>query len=61
MPIVQIELLQGRTVEQKRALADKVTAAIAESVGCPRDAVSIIIRDMPRENFARGGQLAVDR
>lgn len=61
MPIVQIELLEGRTVEQKRAIADKVTKAIVESVNCPADAVSIIIRDMPRENYAKAGVLAADR
>lgn len=61
MPIVQVELLEGRTVEQKRALADKVTQAIIDAVGCPADAVSIIIRDMPRENYAKGGVLAADR
>ena len=61
MPIVQIEILEGRTVEQKRAIADKVTKAIMEAISCPADAVSIIIRDMPRENYAKGGVLAADR
>ena len=60
MPIVQIELLQGRTVEQKRKLAEKVTEAIAESISCPRDAVSIIIREMAPEHFAKGGILRID-
>ncbi|MGI6344502.1 MAG: 4-oxalocrotonate tautomerase [Bacillota bacterium] len=60
MPIVQIELLEGRTTEQKRALAEKVTQAIVESVNCPPSAVSIIIRDMPRTNYARAGVLASD-
>ncbi|MDI6638919.1 MAG: 2-hydroxymuconate tautomerase, partial [Bacillota bacterium] len=40
MPIVQIELIEGRTVEQKRALVEKVTKAVVESVGCPESAVS---------------------
>jgi 4-oxalocrotonate tautomerase len=61
MPIVQIELLAGRTVEQKRVLARKVTDAIMESVGCPADAVRIIIRDMPPENYAPAGVLRIDQ
>lgn len=61
MPIVQVELLKGRTLEQKRALVEKVTEAISESVNCPKEAVSIIIREMETENFAKGGVLRSDK
>lgn len=61
MPIVQIELLEGRTVEQKRQLVAKVTDAISESLGVSPDAVRIILRDMPRENFAHAGKLYADK
>ncbi|HEY8910489.1 MAG TPA: 4-oxalocrotonate tautomerase [Desulfosporosinus sp.] len=60
MPIVQIELLEGRTVEQKRLLVEKVTQAIVESIGAPADKVTIIIRDMLKENYAKAGKLALD-
>lgn len=61
MPILQIELLVGRTEEQKRLLAAKVTEAVVEALNCPPDVVTIIMRDMPRENYASGGKLAIDR
>jgi len=61
MPIVQIEILQGRTVEQKRKLVEKVTEAIVDSVNCPREAVSIIIREMSLDNYANAGVLRIDR
>lgn len=61
MPIVQVEILEGRTVEQKRLLAQKVTQAIVESIGAPAENVSIIIRDMPKENYAKAGTLAIDK
>lgn len=61
MPIVQIELLEGRTIEQKRSLVEKVTQAIIESTGAPAEKISIIIRDMPKENYANAGKLACDR
>ena len=60
MPIVQVELLEGRTVAQKRALVEKVTQAIVESLGAPAEKVTIIIRDMPKENYAKAGKLASD-
>ncbi|SPF56737.1 2-hydroxymuconate tautomerase [Candidatus Desulfosporosinus infrequens] len=60
MPIVQIELLEGRTVAQKRSLVEKVTQAIVESIGAPAEKVTIIIRDMAKENYAKAGKLASD-
>ena len=61
MPIVQIEILQGRTLEQKRKLVEKVTEAIVDSVDCPREAVSIIIREMALDEYANAGVLRIDK
>jgi 4-oxalocrotonate tautomerase len=60
MPIVQVELLEGRTLAEKRLLVEKVTQAIVESLGAPAEKVTIIIRDMSRENFSKAGKLACD-
>ncbi|WP_313339386.1 2-hydroxymuconate tautomerase [Sedimentibacter sp.] len=60
MPIVQVEMLKGRTLEQKRALAQKVTEAICETANCPKEAVKIIIREMDFENFSQAGVLKCD-
>ncbi len=57
MPIVQIDMIKGRTVEQKKEMVKRVTEAISETVNCPKDAVSIIIRDMEYENYGSGGEL----
>lgn len=42
-------------------MVNKVTEAISETLNCPKDAVSIIIREMDRENFAKAGELYVDK
>jgi len=60
MPILQVEILKGRTVEQKREMVKKVTDAITETLNCPKEAVSIIIREMEWENFAKAGVLKFD-
>ena len=61
MPIVQIELLEGRTIEQKRTLVEKVTQAVVESVGAPSENVTVILRDMPKENLGKAGKIAYDK
>jgi len=61
MPIIQIELLEGRTIDQKRALVERVTRAVCETINAPAEAVSIIIREMKREDYAKAGKLAADK
>jgi 4-oxalocrotonate tautomerase len=61
MPTVQIDFAEGRTIEQKRELAIKVTQAICETANCPAEAVTIIMRDLPKHNFAKGGILLSDK
>ncbi len=60
MPIVTISLREGRTVEQKRELARRVTQAICESLNAKPASVRIIINDMKKENFAVAGTLDLD-
>ena len=60
MPFVQIEMLEGRTVEQKRKMVKGITEAISASLSVPDSAVSIIIRDMPKTNLAKAGKLRCD-
>jgi 4-oxalocrotonate tautomerase family enzyme len=46
----------GRTVEQKKELARDITQAF-EKQGLPAEAVQIIMKDNPKENWAHGGRL----
>ncbi len=60
MPLVTINILEGRTVEQKRGMAKDVTAAIVKNIGCPATAVTITIVDLKKENISAGGILFCD-
>ena len=46
MPIITINLLEGRTDAQKEQLIHKVTEACHTALGAPRESVRIIISDM---------------
>lgn len=56
MPIVHVELLEGRTQEQKNAMVKEVTEAIVRTTGAKQEAVHIIIRDMAKGDYAVGGK-----
>ena len=57
MPIVMVELWEGRTIEQKKQLVEGITAVMTK-IGISAEAVHIIIKDNPRHNWASGGKLA---
>ncbi len=60
MPILQIEMLKGRTLEQKRKMVQQVTDVLVDTIQCKRDAVTIVIREMDQENLAKAGVLHSD-
>ena len=51
MPFVRIDLFEGRTLEQKKALAKEITAAVVKNTGAPQSAVHVIINDMPEGSY----------
>ncbi len=61
MPIVQIDMKEGRTVEQKRQLVKKLTDVIVETAECSPEAVTIILREMSTTNFGNAGVLHADK
>ncbi len=56
MPVVLIEMWEGRTLEQKKLLVEGITSAFV-TIGTPSEHVKIIMKDNPRYNFANGGKL----
>jgi len=48
-------------IERKRKLADGLTNAAAEAYGMPREAIIVIIQEVPAENVGIGGCLLCDR
>lgn len=61
MPTIRVELFAGRTVEQKRALAQALTEATVRTLGGQAEAVDVIFDDVERHDWATGGELWSDR
>ncbi len=55
MPTIRVELLEGRTAEQKTALVKALTQATVESLGSKAESVDVVLFDIPRQNWATGG------
>jgi len=61
MPLVQVTMLTGRTADQKRKLAQRLTDAMVEEAGARREAVVVTFNEVSRESYASGGLLMVDK
>lgn len=58
--LVSIDAFAGRSLEAKRELYREIVDGL-EPLGIPRDHVSVLLREMPRENWGiRGGLAACD-
>ena len=61
MPIIQVQMLEGRTSDQKRALVRELTDAFARTCGGDGSTVRVVLRDVSPGDWAVGGELLSDR
>jgi 4-oxalocrotonate tautomerase family enzyme len=61
MPVVTVQLWEGRTVAQKRRLARAITDAMVQYADASPEALHVAIQDYPLDSWARNGVLGCDR
>jgi 4-oxalocrotonate tautomerase len=61
MPTIRVEMFEGRTPDQKRALVAALTDACVRSIGASPDSVDILLFDIAKPNWATGGVLWSDK
>jgi len=57
MPTIRVELFEGRSAEQKAALAREITAACVRVLGGNPGGVDILFYDIKKSDWATGGVL----
>jgi 4-oxalocrotonate tautomerase len=58
MPIIQVNLMEGRSDELKEALIAALTEATVQSIGAPRESVRVLLNEMPKTHWGIGGKSA---
>ncbi len=61
MPYVTVKMLPGRTVEQKRALIEKVTDAVSETTNAPKENITVFIEEMDATHYGQAGVMHADK
>lgn len=60
MPVVLVNMYAGRDIDAKRRIVAGITR-VFEAENVPRDAVTVILNEIPKENWGDAGKLAFDR
>jgi 4-oxalocrotonate tautomerase len=55
MPTIRVEMMEGRTPEQKTALVKALTQAVVDSLGSKPESVDVLLYDITRQHWATGG------
>lgn len=61
MPLIQVNMLEGRTAEQKADLLRAITRAVHESIGAPVESIRVWIHEFAPTDFISAGELASER
>ncbi|MEP4892549.1 MAG: 2-hydroxymuconate tautomerase [Aliiglaciecola sp.] len=54
MPIVNVNMMEGRSVEQKEALIKAVAEAVMDSIGAPEENIRVIISEYSKAHWGIG-------
>ena len=54
MPVVDLHVIEGYNSDEKRRLGESITDAIRFVIPAPSELVTVMIHDLPRENYYRG-------
>lgn len=60
MPTINVQLFEGRTLEQKRDFVKAVTEAACATLKCTPESVDVLIHEMKKEDWATAGKLWSD-
>jgi len=58
MPNIKIDMIEGRTDEQKEALIKEVAEAVVRSIGAPEESIRIMVQEYSNRDWGIGSQQA---
>lgn len=61
MPVVTVQLLRGKTKEQKAGVAKAITEALREHMGIAPTSTTVVFQEVERTDWATEGVLMSDK
>jgi len=60
MPVINVSILEGRSIDVKRAYIKALTDCSVEILKCRPENVTIVMSEMPFEHYGRAGRMKLD-
>ena len=60
MPVIRVEMFEGRNAEQKRVLVKELTETFVRTAGGTPESVHIVLTDVAKDHWAVAGKLYSD-
>lgn len=60
MPVIQCDIREGRSAEQKQRMAEAITRVVHETIGAPIDYIYVLIRETPWAHHIKAGRALPD-
>ena len=61
MPIIRIQLAEGRSASEKTALMKSVTDAVHDAIGAPLPTIHVMVQEIPAEDIMIAGKLLTQK
>ena len=55
MPIINVQIIEGRPEEKVEELIANLTETVCSTLGSPREAVRVIVTEIPKTHWGRAG------
>jgi len=56
MPVMTITLIEGYDAATRAVLEKRLTDAVRATIGAPPDGITVLVHEVPAENYMRGGR-----
>jgi 4-oxalocrotonate tautomerase family enzyme len=60
VPVIQCDIREGRSPEQKQAMAEAITRVVHETIGAPIEYIYVLIRETPGSHHVKAGKALPD-
>ena len=61
MPLIQVNIMEGRPPEKIKALIENITYTVVETLDAPKQSVRVLVNEMPKSHWGIAGVPASER
>jgi 4-oxalocrotonate tautomerase len=61
MPLIQVNIMEGRPPEKIKALIENITDTVVETLDAPKASVRVLVTEMPKTHWGIAGVPASER